>query len=93
MVISKSGLNTLEYAERLIRAGVPEEQAKAQALALYEIINSSLATKRDIKELEREIKSMGYRLTTRVAIMYSGSIGITLGAILTMAKLGWLSIQ
>ena len=54
--MTTNGLNTLEYTERLMRAGVPEEQAKAQALVLYEIINSTLATKRDIEELKSATK-------------------------------------
>ena len=61
-----NGLNTLEYADRLIKAGVPEEQAKAQALTLYEIINSSLATKRDIEEFKaitkRDIKDIDLKI-------------------------------
>ena len=70
-----NGLNTLEYAERLMRAGIPEEQAKAQAMVLYEIINSSLATKRDLKdvdlkieqvraELKRDIKELDTKIET-----------------------------
>ena len=54
--MTTNGLNTLEYAERLMRAGVPDEQAKAQAMVLYEIINSTLATKRDIEELRSATK-------------------------------------
>ncbi len=100
METSGNGLNTLEYAERLMRAGVPEEQAKAQALVLYEIINSSLATKRDITELKRDmkeletankrdLKELDMKLTIRLGALYASS----LGALLAMAKLGWLSIQ
>ena len=85
-----NGLNTLEYADRLIRAGVPEEQAKAQALVLYEIIHSSLATKRDLKELEDKI-------ALKLLIYSSGVIGgcssFILGGIFAMARLGLLSIQ
>ena len=85
-----NGLNTLEYADRLIKAGVPEEQAKAQALVLYEIINSSLATKRDLKELEDKI---ALKLLIYSSGVIGGSSSIIIGSILTMAKLGLLSIQ
>ncbi len=51
-----NGVNTLEYAEELKKAGVPDAQALAQARLLYEIIGSSLATKRDITELKRDIE-------------------------------------
>ena len=85
-----NGLNTLEYAERLIRAGVPEEQAKAQALVLYEIINSTLATKRDIKELEDKI-ALKFLLYSSGVI--GGSSSVIIGTIFTLAKLGLLSIH
>ena len=44
--------DTLGYFEKLKAAGVPEEQAKIQANALRDIIENSLVTKRDLKELE-----------------------------------------
>ena len=50
-------LNTLAYAKKLIAAGVPERQAEAQAEALAEIVEDTLATKLDIKELEAATRS------------------------------------
>ena len=52
----KNGLNTLEYAQKLKAVGVPSEQAEAHALAIYEIINSNLATKQDIALVKRDIE-------------------------------------
>ena len=52
----RNGLNTLEYAQRLERAGVPREQAEVQASIFYEIINSELATRRDLEEVKAELK-------------------------------------
>jgi hypothetical protein len=49
-------IDTLDYARKLIDAGVPEKQAEVQARVLAEIVESSLATKRDIKELELKIE-------------------------------------
>ena len=43
--------DTPGYFEKLKAAGVPEEQAKIQANALRDIIENSLVTKRDLKEL------------------------------------------
>ena len=103
-----NGLNTLEYAERLMRAGVPEEQAKAQALVLYEIINSNLATKQDLKDvdlkieqvradLKKDIKILEDKMALKLLIYSSGVIGgcssFILGGIFAMARLGLLSIQ
>ncbi len=54
--------DTLSYANKLKKAGVPEKQAEVQAVAIAEIVNEKMATKRDIKELEtalrRDIKEM-----------------------------------
>ncbi|WP_165178033.1 DUF1640 domain-containing protein [Desulfovibrio sp. ZJ369] len=44
--------DSLDYFEQLKAAGVPEEQAKIQATALRGVIEHSLVTKRDLKELE-----------------------------------------
>lgn len=51
-------LNTLEYADKLINAGVPEAQARAQANLLGEIISDNLATKENIKELDLKIETV-----------------------------------
>ena len=50
--------DTLSYFERLKSAGVPEAQARIQADALRELVDSSLVTRRDLRELE-------YKLTIR----------------------------
>lgn len=44
--------DTLSYFERLKAAGVPEEQARVQADAIRELVETSLVTKQDLKELE-----------------------------------------
>ncbi len=53
-----NGLNTLEYAEKLKNAGVPEAQAFIQAQMIYDIVASTLATKRDIKDLDLKIETV-----------------------------------
>ena len=60
--------DTLHYAKKLQEAGVPTAQAEAQAEALAEIIESELATKRDLKELE-------LRLVTRLGAIVVFAIG------------------
>ena len=58
--------NTLAYAEKLKASGVPEEQAKAQATALNEVLSESsgnvLATKLDIAELRADNKIMRWMI-------------------------------
>ena len=68
--------DTLGYFEKLKAAGVPEEQAKIQANALREVIEDSLVTKRDLKELE-------YKLTIRLGGIVVGCTALLL-AILPM---------
>ena len=48
--------DTLSYAKKLISVGVPQEQAEVQADIFSEIIESELATKRDIKDNESSLK-------------------------------------
>jgi long-subunit acyl-CoA synthetase (AMP-forming) len=48
--------DTLQYAKRLKQAGFTEEQAEIQAEALSELIDDRLATKLDLKELERQMR-------------------------------------
>lgn len=62
--------DSLSYFEKLKAAGVPEAQAKVQTETLREVIESSLVTKRDLKELE-------LRLTIRL-----GGIAIACTALL-----------
>jgi len=61
--------DTLAYAKKLKKAGVPEEQAEIHAEALAEIIDEQLATKKDLKELE-------YRLIIKLGAMMAVSIAI-----------------
>ncbi len=46
-------LDTLSYSESLVSAGVPDDQAKLQAKALFKAFKSTdLATTADLKELK-----------------------------------------
>lgn len=44
--------DTLEFANKLKAAGVPDRQAEVQAEAMAEIITKNLATKQYLKEME-----------------------------------------
>lgn len=48
--------NALKYVEVLKKAGVPDKQAEAQVRVLNEIMESDLATKRDIESLRHDTK-------------------------------------
>jgi len=54
-----ASFDTLKFARQLKQAGVPPEQAEAQADALAEALHTGiqdLATKADVKELKNEIQ-------------------------------------
>jgi len=58
--------DTLKYANRLKAAGIDPKHAEAEAEALSEVFGINLqtiATKDDIRQLEREIKLVEERLT------------------------------
>jgi hypothetical protein len=52
--MSAVAFDALGYFERLKAAGVPEEQAKAQANVMREAIEDKLATKQALREFERQ---------------------------------------
>ena len=65
--------DTLAYAKKLKVVGFTEEQAEVQAEALAEMVNETLATKRDLKELELRLK---HDLTIRLGGMLTAGIAI-----------------
>ena len=73
--------DTLKSVEELQEAGIPENQAKAQVRVFQRIIESDLATKRDKKDLQQEMREMEYRLTIKTGLMLVASTGVILGTI------------
>jgi len=62
--------DTLAYAKKLKSAGFTEQRAEVQAEALASLVNEQLATKRDLHELELNLK---HDLTIRLGgLMISG---------------------
>ncbi len=64
-----NGFNAIKYVGELREAGVPEKQAEAHLNILHEIVESNLATKRDLKELEQ-------RMLIKLGGLMIASIGI-----------------
>jgi len=60
------GFDTLQYANRLKAAGVPDKQAEAHAELQAEIIENRLAAKLDLEnvksELKRDIKALDLKI-------------------------------
>ena len=63
--------DTLEYLETLKAAGISEKQAKAHVKALSNITNNTLATKRDLSDMEN-------RMTIRLGGMFVVAVGVIL---------------
>lgn len=64
--------NSLGYAKELEAAGIPRNQAEAQANALRKVIDAQLATKQDLHELE-------YRVILKLGGIVIGCSAILLG--------------
>lgn len=60
----------MDYVDDLVKAGFNEAQSKAQAKALFRVIEQNAVTKQDLKELEvklsTEMKELDVRLTTQM---------------------------
>lgn len=74
--MSSVAFDTLKYVEKLRSAGVPEGQAKAmveaQAAALSESLDTTLATKADVVRIEAELKLMKWML----GATFTGVLGL-----------------
>ena len=66
--MSATTFDTLGYFERLKEAGVPEQQAKAQADTLRELIDAQLVTKNHLDIRLAELKNELLRWMTGIAI-------------------------
>ena len=61
--------DTHAYIKKLKAVGFTEEQAEVQAQVLSEIIDTNLATKQDLKELE-------YRMTIKLGTLIHVAISV-----------------
>ncbi len=75
--------DVLTYFEKLKAAGFTEqqskvqaEQAKLEAEAISQVIDDKLATKSDILLIQKDIKTLEYKLTIRLGGMIMSSVAI-----------------
>lgn len=72
--------DTLKFVDTLKEAGISEAQAKAQAKAIGDAIESatslSLATKSDIQELKTDINSVKYDLLKWLIVLVLGQTAL-----------------
>ena len=69
--------DTLKFAKRLKEGGFTESQAEALAAAEAEFIEENLATKRDVAELKRDMKELEAELK-RVCPLLTGHLNLLL---------------
>ena len=89
-----SVFNAIKYIGELREAGVPEKQAEVHLRILHEVIESNLATKRDIEEVKRDIQELKTELKRdireleqRMIIKLGGLIVITLGILVALSNI------
>lgn len=66
--------DTHAYVKHLTQVGVPEPQAEVHAEAIASLIESELATKRDLKEMEVTLRHELKELESRIIIRLGGLI-------------------
>ena len=71
-------LDTLTYANKLKEAGFTERQAQAQAEALVAVVDSNLATKHDLKELELKFDGKFILVNWMLGFILAGTLSIIL---------------
>ncbi len=79
--------DTLGYFERLKNAGFTEEQAKAQANALREVIEERLATKGDLVQMELRLTSEMQKLELRMTLKLGAMLAASVAIVATLVKL------
>lgn len=65
--------DTLQFAKKLINAGMPQKQAEVQAEAIADVIEEKLATKADIKRLELDLKRVETNLEKTIELKIANS--------------------
>ena len=78
--MSTALFDTLEAADALARAGLPEQQAKAIAATMRKAVSEGVATKSDVTELRAEIGAVKAELWAVKWVL-----GFVLAIVLAMA--------
>ncbi len=85
--------DTLKYAERLEKAGIPREHAKAEAEALADVLASNaqdLSTKTDMAAIRSDMREMHTEINGDLKLlrwMVGMSIALSTGTIALLVKL------
>ena len=85
--------DTLKYAERLEKSGIPREHAKAEAEALADVLASNaqdLSTKTDMAAIRSDMREMHTEINGDLKLlrwMVGMSIALSTGTIALLVKL------
>lgn len=78
--------DTLKFAKKLEKAGLPQEQAEAIAEAFKEAsAGAEVATKRDVEHLEIKIAEMKFDLLKWIVGMSLAQFSVLIGILLKIA--------
>jgi hypothetical protein len=69
----------LIYMDRLKRAGISDDQARAHTEAMDEALREAVATQADITALRTDIRALERDLTIRFGSMLVVAVGVLLG--------------
>ena len=78
--------NSLKYAKQLEGVGLPREQAEAHVQIMTEIVETSLATKQDLKDLKTDLESRMIQLEYRLTIKLGTIVSLAIGIAVTLSK-------
>ncbi len=87
--------DTLKYVERLEKAGITRDHAKAEAGALAEVLSAGtqeLSTKRDISEVRSEMREMRTEINGEMKLirwMVGLPLALSSGILALLAKLSF----
>ena len=85
--MSTIAFDTLAYAKKLKTVGFTEEQAEVQAETLAKIIEDKLTTKRDLKELELNLKHEIEKLKHDLTLRLGGMLAVGIGTVAALIKI------
>ena len=90
--------NMLDAVDELLQSGIEESHAKAIVRMQYQLIESHLATKKDIADVRKEIAEVRAELKRDIEMVkkdlkiWMGSLAMaTLGMLVALAKFGLLT--
>lgn len=79
--------DTLKYVETLKKAGVSDDQARAQAEALREVLDTEVATKQDLENMELKIYAHLEKSTADIIKWNTGTLLVATGLFAAISKI------